>query len=524
MNTAKNRIVGAILLLLSLTLIAAGTFGGLAEREGTPLFAAYTRATEGQSDLDAAYAAITAAEESVTRSAKRAADAVSAAEKALEEAQSTAEIEQTGAYGDANAVDLLGQAIAAALESGADIGDIAESYSAVFTADLAQTVEDAETAQSRAAKVCDEAAVAIQTAIDAVIQVNPDAEIANTLSFVAENADSNDDVSGTALLVRRAEICVAQSRLAQQNAETLAADGTAILEAAKNVLSPISFRAKLVMFAHTRFVDLLTYGGVLLVIALALLLFPKWVAKKWKVSLFRQGVLFVAVIAILAAALHYANGEIWDLMRQGVFDTLYMTIPAAIFAYLIGLPLGVLLVITAPGHIRPNATLNSVVGTIVNFLRSIPFIILLVMLFDVTRLVMGTAIGTRAIIFPLFVSAFPYVARVVEGSLNEVDRGMIEAAESMGSTTWQIIRKVLIPEALPSLVNGAAISLTTILAYTAMAGSAGGDGLGKIAITYGLNYREYDIMYISSLLLVALVQIIQIAGGILTRALDHRRK
>ena len=151
-------------------------------------------------------------------------------------------------------------------------------------------------------------------------------------------------------------------------------------------------------------------------------------------------------------------------------------------------------------------------------------VILLVMLFDVTRIVMGTAIGTRAIIFPLFVSAFPYVARIVEGSLNEVDHGVIEAAESMGSTTWQIIRKVLIAEAMPSLINGAAICMTTILAYTAMAGSAGGDGLGKIAITYGLNYREYDIMYISSLLLVALVQIIQIGGGILMRAIDHRKK
>ena len=207
-----------------------------------------------------------------------------------------------------------------------------------------------------------------------------------------------------------------------------------------------------------------------------------------------------------------------------VWETLYAPILATIFAYVIGLPLGVLLVITQPGHIRPNATLNNVGGTVINFLRSIPFIILLVMLFDVTRLVMGSAIGTRAVIFPLFVSAFPYVARILEGSLNEVDHGVIEAAESMGSTTWQIIRKVLIPEAMPSLINGAAICMTTILAYTAMAGSAGGDGLGKIAITYGLNYREYDIMYVSSLLLVALVQIIQIGGGILMRAVDHRKK
>ena len=217
------------------------------------------------------------------------------------------------------------------------------------------------------------------------------------------------------------------------------------------------------------------------------------------------------------------GNQLWSLLIQGVWDTLYMTIPSTIFAYILGLPLGVLLVITKKGGIKESPTFNAVLGAIINFLRSIPFIILLVMLFDVTRIVMGSAIGTRAVIFPLFVSAFPYVARLVEGSLNEVDHGVIEAAESMGSTTWQIIRKVLIPEAMPSLINGAAICMTTILAYTAMAGSAGGDGLGKIAITYGLNYREYDIMYVSSLLLVALVQIIQIAGGILMRAADHRK-
>jgi len=216
--------------------------------------------------------------------------------------------------------------------------------------------------------------------------------------------------------------------------------------------------------------------------------------------------------------------QIWKLVSEGIWDTLYMTIPSTILAYLVGLPLGVLLVITKKGHIKPAPTFNAVLGSIINFMRSIPFLILLVMLFPVTRVVMGTAIGTRSIIFPLFVSAFPYVARMVEGSLNEVDSGLIEASQSMGSTTMQIIWKVLLPEALPSLINGAAICITTILAYTAMAGAAGGDGLGKIAITYGLNYREYDIMYVSSLLLVALVQIIQIGGSILMRAVDHRKK
>lgn len=216
--------------------------------------------------------------------------------------------------------------------------------------------------------------------------------------------------------------------------------------------------------------------------------------------------------------------QIWQLVSEGIWDTLYMTIPSTILAYLVGLPLGVLLVITKKDHIMPAPTFNAVLGSVINFMRSIPFLILLVMLFPVTRVVMGTAIGTRSIIFPLFVSAFPYVARMVEGSLNEVDSGLIEASQSMGSTTMQIIMKVLLPEALPSLINGAAICVTTILAYTAMAGAAGGDGLGKIAITYGLNRRIYSVMYASSIALVVLVQIFQIIGNILTRVTDHRRR
>ncbi len=216
--------------------------------------------------------------------------------------------------------------------------------------------------------------------------------------------------------------------------------------------------------------------------------------------------------------------QIWKLVSEGILDTLYMTIPSTILAYLVGLPLGVLLVITKRGHIMPAPTFNAVLGSIINFMRSIPFLILLVMLFPVTRVVMGTAIGTRSIIFPLFVSAFPYVARMVEGSLNEVDSGLIEASQSMGSTTLQIIWKVLLPEALPSLINGAAICITTILAYTAMAGAAGGDGLGKIAITYGLNRRIFSVMYASSIALVVLVQVFQIIGNILTRLTDHRRR
>ena len=215
--------------------------------------------------------------------------------------------------------------------------------------------------------------------------------------------------------------------------------------------------------------------------------------------------------------------KMWPLLWQGTLDTLIMTLPATFFAYLIGLPLGVLLVITRREHIKPMPTLNAVLSSIVNLLRSVPFIILLVMLFPVTRAVMGSAIGTIPVIFPLTVSAFPYVARMVEGSLLEVDHGVIEAANSMGSSVWQIILKVLIPEAVPALVNGFAICITTILAYTAMAGAAGGDGLGKIAIAYGLNRREYTLMYAASIILVVLVQLLQAIGNRAAKALDHRK-
>ena len=212
--------------------------------------------------------------------------------------------------------------------------------------------------------------------------------------------------------------------------------------------------------------------------------------------------------------------QIWTAF----LETLQMTLPASLIAYLLGLPLGVLLVVTRKDGIKPAPTFNAVLGTVINLLRSIPFIILLAMLFPVTRAVMGTAIGTRAVIFPLVVSAFPYVARMVENSLIEVDRGIIEAAQSMGSTTWQIVWKVMLPEALPSLVNGAAICVTTILAYTAMASTAGGGGLGSLAIIKGLNLRKYAIMYVASIVLVVMVQLITILGSRLTRRLDHRKR
>ncbi|MCI6039110.1 MAG: ABC transporter permease [Clostridiales bacterium] len=218
----------------------------------------------------------------------------------------------------------------------------------------------------------------------------------------------------------------------------------------------------------------------------------------------------------------------WDkllpMLWEGTLETLYMTLWSSVIAYLIGLPLGVLLVVTRRGGIMPSPTFNAILGVAINFLRSIPFIIMLAVLFPVTRLVVGTAIGTKSIIFPLVISAFPYIARMVESSLEEVDHGIIEAAQSMGSTNLQLIFKVLLPEAVPSLVNGAAISITTILGYTAMASAAGGGGLGALAIVKGLNVRKFDIMYSASLLLVALVQIITVFGTRFTRGLDHKRR
>ena len=216
--------------------------------------------------------------------------------------------------------------------------------------------------------------------------------------------------------------------------------------------------------------------------------------------------------------------KLLPLLWDSTVETLYMTFWSSLIAYMIGLPLGVLLVVTRKGGIMPAPTFNAILGVIINFLRSIPFIIMLAVLFPVTRAVIGTAIGTKSIVFPLIISAFPYIARMVEGSLDEVDHGIIEAAQSMGSTNWQIITKVLLPEAVPSLVNGAAICVTTILGYTAMASAAGGGGLGALAIVKGLNVRKFDVMYSASLLLVALVQIITVFGTRITRRLDHKRR
>ncbi|NLX77019.1 MAG: ABC transporter permease [Clostridiaceae bacterium] len=213
-----------------------------------------------------------------------------------------------------------------------------------------------------------------------------------------------------------------------------------------------------------------------------------------------------------------------ELLTEGILNTLYMTVVSTCMAYAIGLPLGVILCVTDKDGVYPVPTVNKILGFIINLIRSVPFLILLVFIMPFTRAIVGTTIGTTGTIVPLVVSAFPFVARVVESSLKEVDGGVIEAAQSMGSSTFQIIYKVLIPEAKPSLIIGAAISITTILGYSAMAGFVGGGGLGKIAINYGYYRYQRDIMAISVLFLVIIVQIFQEIGMRVARLTDKRIK
>lgn len=210
------------------------------------------------------------------------------------------------------------------------------------------------------------------------------------------------------------------------------------------------------------------------------------------------------------------------LMGQGLLETLYMTIASTVMAYIIGLPVGMLLVVTDKEGIRPSPTINRIVGGIVNVLRSVPFIILLVAVMPVTRFIAGTSIGSTATIVPLVIAAAPFVARLVESSAKEVDRGVIEASLSMGASTMEVVLKVLLPEAKPSLIVGAAIATTTILGYSAMSGFVGGGGLGNIAINYGYYRSQTDIMLVMVLILVVIVQIFQEIGNMIANKCDKR--
>lgn len=210
------------------------------------------------------------------------------------------------------------------------------------------------------------------------------------------------------------------------------------------------------------------------------------------------------------------------MLLVGILETLYMTVVSTAAAYIIGLPLGLALVVTDKDGIHPMRILNAVLGVIVNVLRSVPFLILLITLIPFTRFVVGTSIGPTATIVPLVIASAPFIARLVESSIKEIDGGVIEAAQSMGASSRQIIFKVMLPEAKPSLVIGSTIAITTILGYSAMSGIVGGGGLGDIAIRYGYYRYQDDIMLITVALLVIIVQIFQEVGMTLARRTDKR--
>ena len=214
--------------------------------------------------------------------------------------------------------------------------------------------------------------------------------------------------------------------------------------------------------------------------------------------------------------------EYGNVLMEGIGDTLLMTGISTVFAYLFGLPLGVALILTQPHGIRPHRGLYRVLDWIVNVGRSLPFIILLVAILPFTRMVAGTAVGVKGAIVPLVVSAAPFIARMVETSLSEVDAGVIEAAQSMGASTFQIVRKVYLPEAMPSLVLGGAISIVSILAYTAIAGTVGAGGLGDIAIRYGHQRGITSVMWVTVVFLIILVQVVQLIFNWLSRRIDKR--
>ena len=218
------------------------------------------------------------------------------------------------------------------------------------------------------------------------------------------------------------------------------------------------------------------------------------------------------------------NQALIDLLWEGTLDTIYMTLVSTFFSYVFGMIMAVILVITRADGIRPHPVIFRVLDVIVNLTRSFPFLILMIAIIPFTRWLVGTTIGNNATVVPLVVAAAPFVARLIEQSLLEVDSGVIEAAQSMGASTWQLIWKVFIPEATPSLINGSAIAATTILGYSAMSGAVGGGGLGKLAIMYGYNRYQNDIMFATVVLLIIIVQLLQSFGDWATRRSDRRIK
>lgn len=217
------------------------------------------------------------------------------------------------------------------------------------------------------------------------------------------------------------------------------------------------------------------------------------------------------------------NEQIIMMLLEGIKDTLYMTLTSTLIGYVIGLPMGILLTVTDKDGIHPNAAVYKVLDVIANLIRSVPFLILLIVLIPFTRFLIGRSYGPTATIVPLVIAAAPYIARMVESSLKEVDAGVIEAARSMGASNFTIVTKVMLVETRTSLIVGATISLGTILGYSAMAGTVGGGGLGDIAIRYGYTRWQTDIMIVTVILLVILFQIFQTIGMKLASNLDRRK-
>lgn len=213
-----------------------------------------------------------------------------------------------------------------------------------------------------------------------------------------------------------------------------------------------------------------------------------------------------------------------DRVLLATWETIYMVAISTFLSYVFGLPLGVILVVSSDGHILENKAVNQVLGSIVNVMRSIPFIIFLILIIPLTRLIVGTYIGTVASIVPLTLAAIPFVARLVETSLKEIEWGLIEAALSMGANSWQIISKVLLPEALPSLTLGVAITTINLVGYSAMAGIVGGGGLGTLAYYYGYQRYENAIMWVTVIILIILVQLVQMLGDSLAAKISNRRR
>ncbi|GHW34958.1 ABC transporter, permease protein [Vibrio cholerae] len=211
-----------------------------------------------------------------------------------------------------------------------------------------------------------------------------------------------------------------------------------------------------------------------------------------------------------------------DLLLTATRQTLYMVAIAGAVGFALGIPLGVILHTTKKEGLLENLPLNRVLGAVVNIGRSVPFLVLMVAIIPVTKLIVGTFIGTTAAIVPLTIGAIPFVARLIESALLEVPTGLVEAAQSMGATPLQIIRKVLLPEALPTILNSVTITLVTLVSYSAMAGTVGGGGLGDVAIRYGFHRYDITIMAVTVVMLIVLVQIIQSIGDALVRRVDHR--